>query len=135
MKSKFCYRTNMGIVSMLVASRLELNTKEEVMWVIQACVPEEYMYGITSILVRAEVGKGLRCQFGEGIQLEGEESKFKHFIMWNDVAHRAAYKEEAPVGWESLKDFVREKEVEQRMEREAKKKLGEKGMKFEPKDY
>ncbi|GLJ40576.1 hypothetical protein SUGI_0837570 [Cryptomeria japonica] len=66
---------------------------------------------MTSTMVRAEVGKGLRQQFGEGIMQDGMETEFKPFILQNDGADHEARTEEARVGRGALKDYICERVV------------------------
>ncbi|GLJ09624.1 hypothetical protein SUGI_0112940 [Cryptomeria japonica] len=68
------------------------------------------------------VGKGLWQSFGEGIMQDGVEAEYCPFILGNDGGDREPQTEEDRVGWQALKDYVREREVELHLAREAKKR-------------
>lgn len=119
---EFRYRTNMDIISMLVV------------WVAKACVLDHSLCGLTSLMARVVVGRGLQCPYGEGIMPNSNDVEFKPFLLWRDGANQEARIEEAQLGWENLKDYIREKEVELQKAKEAKKDVA-KRTNFAPEDY
>ncbi|GLJ21454.1 hypothetical protein SUGI_0395750 [Cryptomeria japonica] len=78
----------------------EFGTKEEVMLVVKACVPDHSLCGVTSLMARAVVGRGLRQHFGEGIMHvhDGVDAKFEPFLLWRDGANQEECTEEARLG-------------------------------------
>ncbi|GLJ30563.1 hypothetical protein SUGI_0605140 [Cryptomeria japonica] len=53
---------------------------------------------------------------------EGSNVEVSSFVLWNDRADREARTEKQRIGWENLKDYIREKEVEMRMASVKKQK-------------
>lgn len=72
---------------MLVAWGLQFGTKEEVVWIAKACVPDHSMYVLTSLMAQVVVGRGLWCPFGEGIMPDCNLVEFRSFLLWREGAN------------------------------------------------
>ncbi|GLJ10425.1 hypothetical protein SUGI_0128020 [Cryptomeria japonica] len=106
MKSEFKFCTNVDFVYMVVAWALELDTKEEVEWMLCAYVPDVYLSGLKSLLARAVLGEGLQMNVSEGVCPGEESAEFRPFMLWRARENRVEWREDALIGWESLKKFM-----------------------------
>ncbi|GLJ04948.1 hypothetical protein SUGI_0007640 [Cryptomeria japonica] len=97
------YRTNIDIVLMVMAWGLELGKKEEVLWVLQRCVDEEWLYEMEFLLAKVQSSAGFLVD-GDASNREEDALPLLPFIRWIDTSNRDERRVVALMGWDIIKD-------------------------------
>ncbi|GLJ16276.1 hypothetical protein SUGI_0274030 [Cryptomeria japonica] len=83
---------------------------EDDMWVMRESDKEEWKFKIESFMTMARLREGFVAINGEWIHSAEFVPPLRPFLIWGANMVREAWREEAQVGWDYIKDYLRSKE-------------------------
>lgn len=99
------YRTNIDIISLLVAWGLEQGSKEDVQQILKECVDDEKTFGLRLILECVRLGEGLMAPKGNWLKIRYQNSSLQN--LFNGVSQLIWIKGNLkPILVGALKDYL-----------------------------
>lgn len=115
LKTMHKYKTNVDVVTMVLAWGLELGERKDVLVeVLRLCVEDDWLGGLMELLQMTMSGVGFNV--GEGLDINGiqELRELVPYMRWPFGLDRDERRAEAMIAWDSLKLFLKEKMVASR---------------------
>lgn len=107
LRGQFKYRTNVEIASLFAAWCFELESKEEVEWIVRGCVREECCGDLDTFWRMTRDGVGFVCPNGTWLHISEFKPPPRPYLLWSANCNKEVHRAYAQIGMHEVKEYLK----------------------------